>query len=141
MKDQKKLTYVIAAVVVIIIVGVVAAGGMKKDSSTGSSASTSSSSSKAMSSDTSSAVATTAVQIKDYMFAPMVTKVKVGDTVTWTNMDSVHHNVVADNPSSDAPNGPLIGQGEKYSFKFTKAGTYTFHCQPHPYMHGTVVVE
>ncbi len=140
MKDQKKLTYVIAAAVVVIIIGVVAAGGMKKDSSS-STANNTPTSSKATATDSSSATATMAVQIKDYMFAPMVIKVKVGDTVTWTNMDSVHHNVVADNPSSDAPNGPLIGQGEKYSFKFSKAGTYTFHCQPHPYMHGTVVVE
>lgn len=90
--------------------------------------------------DVSSAVATNAVSIQDYMFNPMVIKVKVGTTVTWTNQDSVHHNVVADTISSDAPNGPLICKGETYSFTFKKVGTYIFHCMPHPYMHGTVVV-
>ncbi len=74
------------------------------------------------------------------MFVPMAIKVKVGTTVTWTNKDSVHHSITADNVASNAPDGPLIGQGEKYSFRFTKAGTYTFHCMPHPYMHGTVIV-
>ncbi len=83
---------------------------------------------------------TTAVSIKNYMFDPMVIKVKTGASVTWTNQDSVQHNVVADKVSSDAPNGPLIGKGQTYSFKFNKPGTYSFHCQPHSYMHGTVVV-
>ena len=133
MKDQKKLAVVIGAVVLIIIVGVLAAGSSKP---------TARPTTMTMSSaDTTNVVATTAVQIKDYMFMLSVIKVKVGDTVTWTNMDSVHHNVVADNPSADAPNGPLIGQGETYSFKFVKAGTYKLHCNPHPYMHGTVIVE
>ena len=136
MKDQKKLTFIVVVVVVIIIGGVVAAGGMKKAATQ-----TTTKSSSTSSAPTEGAVATMDIKIENYMFLPMVTKVKVGDTVTWTNMDAVHHNVVADQKSADAPNGPLIGKGETYSFKFTKAGTYTFHCEPHPYMHGTVVVE
>jgi len=86
-------------------------------------------------------VSTDQVMIQDYMFNPMAITVKVGTTVTWKNADSVHHSVVADKPSPDAPNGPLLGKGEHYSFTFTKKGTYTFHCGPHPYMHGTVVVN
>ena len=136
MKDQKKLTFAIAVVVVIIIGGVIAAGGMKKSDSASTTKSSPSSSAS-----TESAVATMSVKIENYMFGPMVAKAKVGDTITWTNMDAVHHNIVADQKSADAPNGPLIGKGETYSFKFTKAGTYTYHCEPHPYMHGTVVVE
>ena len=93
-----------------------------------------------MSSSLASAVSTNAVSIKNYMFSPMTIRVKAGTTVTWTNDDGVHHNVVADQMSSSAPNGQLIGQDEKYSFTFTKPGTYTFHCAPHPYMHGTVIV-
>lgn len=142
MKDQKKLMFGIAVAVIVIIGGVIAAGGMKKNSSSAPiTASTSSAKTSTSPSADSNAVATTAVKIENYMFGPMTTKVKVGDTVTWTNMDAVHHNVVADQKTADGPNGPLIGKGETYSFKFTKAGTYTFHCEPHPYMHGTVVVE
>lgn len=87
-----------------------------------------------------SAVSTNSVKIQNYMFNPMVIKVKVGTTVTWTNDDQVHHSITADNASKYAPNSQLIGQGQTYQFKFTKAGTYTFHCMPHPYMHGTVIV-
>lgn len=90
--------------------------------------------------DTEDAVATASVTIKGYAFTPAVIKIKVGDTVTWTNSDSVHHNIVADTAGDDAPNGPLFGQGETYSYTFKKAGSYAYHCGPHPYMHGTVVV-
>lgn len=87
------------------------------------------------------AVATNKVTIKDYMFEPMVIKVKAGTTVTWTNTDSVNHTVTADNPSSSAPSSMDIAQGSSYSFTFLHPGTYSYHCFPHPYMHGTVVVE
>lgn len=139
MKDKKKLGFLAVVAVLVIVGGVVfATQGSKSTTKTNSS---NSSSSAAPAADTSNAVATMAVTIKDFMFNPGVIKVKVGDTVTWTNSDSVHHNVVADNASADAPNGPLLANGESYSFKFTKAGTYTYHCAPHPYMHGTVIVE
>jgi amicyanin len=87
------------------------------------------------------AVTATAVDIKEYAFTPETIKVKVGETVTWTNQDSVQHNVAADTPSADAPDGPLIGKGETYKFTFNKAGTYTYHCTPHPSMKGTVIVS
>lgn len=86
------------------------------------------------------ATASNQVSIKDYMFTPAVIKVKVGTTVTWTNQDAVSHTVTADTNSSDAPSSMDIAQGKSYSFTFRKAGTYTYHCFPHPYMHGTVEV-
>ncbi len=89
---------------------------------------------------TTNAVATNAVVIQNYMFSPMAIKVKVGTTVTWTNKDSVDHTVTADKNSTDAPSSMDIAQGKSYSFTFKKAGTYTYHCFPHPYMHGTVEV-
>ena len=36
--------------------------------------------------------------------------------------------------------GPLLAKGERYSFTFTKVGSYPYHCAPHPYMQGAVVV-
>jgi amicyanin len=86
------------------------------------------------------AVATDQVEIENYSFTPAVIKVKVGTKVTWTNKDSVQHNIVADTASPDAPDGDLIAKGESYSFTFNKAGTYTYHCSPHPYMKATVIV-
>jgi len=87
-----------------------------------------------------SAVATNTVAIQNYMFSPMVIKVKAGTKVTWTNQDAVSHTVMADTASSDTPTSMDINKGQSYSFTFKKAGTYTYHCFPHPYMHGTVEV-
>ena len=60
--------------------------------------------------------------------------------MTWINKDNVNHTVTADNASADAPSSDDIANGKSYSFTFKKAGTYTYHCFPHPYMHGTVIV-
>ena len=84
--------------------------------------------------------ATNEVAIQGYMFTPMVIKVKVGTTVTWTNHDGVNHTVTADTNSTDAPSSMDIEHGKSYTFTFKKAGTYTYHCFPHPFMHGTVEV-
>lgn len=138
---QKNIIIGLVAVVLIVAIGAVIASGGKKSPSTGTTPTSNSPAATNNTKDSGTAVAATAVTIQNYMFGPMAIKVKVGDTVTWTNQDGVRHSVVADNTSADAPNGPLIAKGETYSFTFKKAGTFTYHCMPHPYMHGTVIVE
>ncbi|MDL2341567.1 MAG: plastocyanin/azurin family copper-binding protein [Patescibacteria group bacterium] len=124
-------------VVVIALVAIVAASSGKKNTTdTAMSGNTDSSSTSA---STSNAVAADKVTIANYMFGPADIKVKVGTTVTWTNTDSVKHNIVSDD--NMMPDGKLIGKGEAYTYTFTKSGTYKYHCSPHPYMHGSVVVE
>lgn len=93
-----------------------------------------------MPANTANAVSTSKVDIQSFSFQPMVIRVRAGTTVSWTNHDTIRHNVVADKPDKAAPDGPLLGKGETYSFTFKKAGTYTYHCMPHPDMHGTVIV-
>lgn len=130
-----------AVVVVVAFVAIIAASAGKKDSmATGDSmSSNSSSSSQSNTPAPMDATATNAVTISNYMFGPTAVKVKVGDTVTWTNNDSVRHNVVGDD--NELPEGKLIAKGETYSYTFKKAGVYNYHCSPHPYMKATVVVE
>lgn len=139
MKD-KKVTIMIIAVAVLAIAALLIATSGQKDKSSVTISSTDSSTAKSQTT-TKDAVAATAVTIDNYDFGPKVIKVKVGDTVTWTNNDSVKHSIVADQASDTAPNGDLFGKGETYKFTFTKAGTYNYHCMPHPYMKGTVIVE
>lgn len=88
----------------------------------------------------SDAVEANAVTIQNYAFAAKDIKVKVGATVTWTNQDDVSHTITADTASADAPSSQLISKGKTYSFTFKKAGTYSYHCNLHPYMKGTVTV-
>ena len=84
------------------------------------------------------AVATDKVAIQNFAYSPATVTVKVGTTVTWTNNDSVAHTVTAD--SGAGPDSGSLARGETYQFTYQTAGTFTYHCTPHPYMKGTVVV-
>lgn len=77
------------------------------------------------------------VTIGDYTYSPSRVVVKPGDTVIWTNQDSVQHDVAGDENFK----GPLLRRGQSFSYTFTEVGTYDYICTPHPYMTGTIVVE
>lgn len=135
MRNQKLI--IVGAVIILLVSGLllIEAGHPGNEAKTGMPMGVSGA---ATSVDTSKAVATSNVDIANYAFSPAVITVKAGTTVTWTNKDTVRHNVVADNGGK--PDGPLLLQSQTYSYTFSKAGTYSYHCSPHPYMHGTVVV-
>ena len=78
------------------------------------------------------------VAIKDVKFTPKELKVKKGDTVTWTNSDERDHTVTADDKSFDSGN---VGDGNSFRQKFEKPGKYKYHCEYHPRMKATIVVE
>ena len=82
--------------------------------------------------------ATRGVAIRDFAFSPGTVEIRVGDTVTWRNRDSVAHTATARNGSFDTG---LLAEGASGSVRFTEAGTYRYVCTPHPEMTGTVVVR
>ncbi len=88
---------------------------------------------------------THAVDIKDFAFAPSELKIKVGDTVVFTQRDATIHTVDTDpHPTHTQLPGFVSGslaQGQSYSHTFTKAGTFTYHCSPHPNMMAKIIVE
>jgi plastocyanin len=74
-------------------------------------------------------------------FSPSSVTVKVGDTVEWVNNSTVAHTSTSDSGSAVSWDSSAIDSGGgTFSFTFTKAGTYTYHCSFHPSMHGTIVV-
>jgi amicyanin len=76
------------------------------------------------------------VIIEDYKYHPAELTVKAGDTVTWINKDKMKHN--ARGESFDTG---LLATDESGEIVFDSAGTFEYHCTPHPYMTGTVIVE
>jgi plastocyanin len=80
---------------------------------------------------------TVQVSIEGFAFTPEELTVPVGTTVTWTNLDSVQHTITADDGSWGSGQ---LGKNAKYSFTFTQAGTYAYHCTNHPSMTATLVV-
>jgi plastocyanin len=80
------------------------------------------------------------VKIDNFSFGPTTVTVPVGTTVTWTNRDDIPHTVV----SSDDPKAfksKVLDTDEKFSFTFTKAGTYPYFCSVHPKMTAKVIVQ
>ena len=76
--------------------------------------------------------------IVDFSFAPNNLTINVGDMVEWTNQDGVSHTSTSDDGVWDSG---LLGQGDTFTYTFTLAGSYSYHCTPHPFMTGTVVVS
>jgi plastocyanin len=87
------------------------------------------------------AAATTAeVKIDNFSFGPTELKISAGTTVTWVNHDDIPHTVV----STDEPKlfkSKVLDTDEKFSFTFSKAGTYPYFCSIHPKMTGKVIVQ
>jgi plastocyanin len=79
------------------------------------------------------------VSMEGIAFEPAELTVAVGDTVTWTNNDSVPHDVTADSFSSGEPGG--MSGGVTFEHTFGEAGTFDYVCTVHPGMEGSVVVE
>ncbi len=81
------------------------------------------------------------VAIVNYSFSPSTLTVKTGTTVRWVNMDSVQHTVsFGTHGNETGVESSLLGHMGSFSYTFTKPGTYEYHCDPHPYMTGSVVV-
>ena len=72
-------------------------------------------------------------------YSPDVKPINVGDKVLWTNKTQTKHTVTSDPGSVSFDSGDL-GPGGQFEWRFTAAGTYTYHCTRHPKMVGRIEV-
>ena len=82
--------------------------------------------------------ATPEVKIDNFTFNEPNITVPVGAEVTWVNRDDIPHNVTSDD---GVFRSKALDTDEKFSFKFSKAGTYHYFCSIHPKMTAEVVVK
>ncbi|MBU6429278.1 MAG: cupredoxin family copper-binding protein [Cyanobacteria bacterium REEB65] len=79
------------------------------------------------------------IAIRAFAFSPAVVAIGAGERVAWTNQDAgIAHTVTANDRAFDS--GP-IAPGSSWSHVFTEPGTYSYHCTPHPFMRGTLIVR
>jgi plastocyanin len=78
------------------------------------------------------------VTIDNFTFGPQTITVPVGTTVTWTNKDDIPHTSVS---TEGVFKSKVLDTDEKFSYTFTKAGTYPYYCTIHPKMTGQIVVK
>jgi plastocyanin len=80
-------------------------------------------------------------------FVPKLVNLQLGidNHVIWTNDDNVAHTVTPDHRTGDGYSGEfgspgVIMPGETYEFLFTEPNEVPYHCTPHPWMKGSVIV-
>jgi plastocyanin len=134
------MTKLIGLIIACLALGLAACGG-DDDSGGGSSGGGSSTGQ----SGGSSSGGGTSVSMENIQFSPNDLTVKAGQTVTFTNNESVPHDVHKESgPGGDFSSGPDGGmqQGDTFKLKLDKPGTYKYVCHVHaPGMSGTITVK
>jgi plastocyanin len=80
----------------------------------------------------------TLVVIRGFAFEPGEVRVRAGERVTWVNCDTDAHTSTAD---AGLWASPLLAVGDGFTQTFPTAGEFPYHCDPHPFMTGRVIVE
>jgi plastocyanin len=80
----------------------------------------------------------TIVVIQKFAFGPAEVRVRAGERVTWINCDVDAHTSTADGGQWASP---LFPPADRFTQTFPTPGEFSYHCEPHPFMTGRVVVE
>jgi len=80
------------------------------------------------------------VRIVDFSFLPAQVPVARGGKVTWVNctQGNIQHTSTADGATWDSH---LLAKFATFEQTFAVAGSFPYHCTPHGFMKGTVVVQ
>jgi plastocyanin/mono/diheme cytochrome c family protein len=74
-------------------------------------------------------------------FTPRYVIIKAGTTVTWNNVSSQPHTVVAANKGTFPDSSVLAAGSGTYTYMFTKPGDYPYFCSIHPAMTAWIIVQ
>ena len=82
----------------------------------------------------------------NYVPNKAVATLETNNLVKWVNNDETAHTVTPDHRAEDSYSGEfgspgLVLPGEEYEFLFTEPQEIPYHCNPHPWMTGTITVE
>jgi len=80
---------------------------------------------------------THAISIQNFAFSPTLITIKKGDSIVWINKDSVAHTATSDTGEFGSLS---LSTNENYNRVFNTVGTFKYHCTPHPFMKGTIIV-
>jgi len=134
-----KLKTFLAPVLIVLAFGLVACGDSGDDSTESSATSETTTSEPSGSAPAPSGNPARAEKVKivEFVYGPDPVTIQTGGKVTWQNEDTAPHTATADDGSFDTG---TIEQGKIKSETFKQAGTFTYFCEIHPTMHGTVEV-
>ena len=78
------------------------------------------------------------IVISNYSYHPTTINVTAGTKVTFTNDDQTAHTATSTKTGFDTG---TVQPGHSATVVLTKPGTYTYYCQFHAFMHGTIIVR
>ena len=73
--------------------------------------------------------------------APAQLTIKKGQTVVWTNYDTVTRQIVSDASSSARFQSKVLSRTQSYGYVFNAAGVFPYHDALHPELTGTITVN
>jgi len=139
-KSTRALVVLLVVVLLVVLAGCSGGGSTgssgSSDGSSGDSSGGSTGSTGGGTSGTGGGVSSTNIVMSGFAFSPSSLEVAVGDTVTWTNEDSVTHDV-----EIDGKNLGTVGKNETLTWVAETAGTFDYLCTIHPSMSGEVIVK
>jgi plastocyanin len=78
------------------------------------------------------------VAIDNFTFSQPSLTISKGTEVTWTNQDDIPHSIVV---GALGVHSKALDTGNTFTYRFDRAGTYSYICGLHPQMHAKVVVR
>lgn len=82
-------------------------------------------------------LALTTIIINDFSYKPAVTTITAGQSIRFINRDQEAHTITSTSGSFDSAG---MDTGATWTHTFAKPGRYTYYCELHPYMKGTIIV-
>lgn len=79
------------------------------------------------------------IKIHNFTFIPRSLTVKAGTVITVTNLDQTAHTATSSASPAAFDTGTLAG-GQSKTIKLGKPGRYSYFCQFHAFMTGTITV-
>ncbi|MFL5560780.1 MAG: plastocyanin/azurin family copper-binding protein [Gemmatimonadaceae bacterium] len=81
------------------------------------------------------------IAMRNFAFVEDSVRITAGTTVTWANCEPAN----IDSHTATAKDGTwhsgFLAPGAKYSRVFSEVGRFEYFCEPHPFMHGVIIVE
>ena len=87
------------------------------------------------------AFGSTIVVIRNFTFEPAQVRVAAGGKVTWVNCEAPGTDSHTSTADAGAWSSPLLAPGATFVRQFSTAGNFAYHCEPHPGMRASVIVE
>ncbi|HEX5727645.1 MAG TPA: plastocyanin/azurin family copper-binding protein [Longimicrobiaceae bacterium] len=78
------------------------------------------------------------IRVRNFSFQPAQLTVQPGTEVTWVNCGPDQHTSTSD---AGVWSSGLLAPNAVFRRTFNQAGSFPYHCDPHPFMMGTIVVQ